>query len=55
MDGICHRYEASWFGWPGSYEIVGRRGLGSKFVRAHFERHEDVSMGEEIAHRAIPL
>lgn len=24
MDLRCRRYEASWFGWPGSFEIVGK-------------------------------
>ncbi|PSN65544.1 hypothetical protein BS50DRAFT_589940 [Corynespora cassiicola Philippines] len=24
MDSQCGRYEASWFGWPGSFEILGK-------------------------------
>ena len=24
MDARCKRYEASWFGWPGSFEIIGK-------------------------------
>ncbi|EUC40406.1 hypothetical protein COCMIDRAFT_108889 [Bipolaris oryzae ATCC 44560] len=28
MDAKCRRYEASWFGWPGSFEIVGKARQG---------------------------
>lgn len=28
MDANCRRYEASWFGWPGSFELVGKARLG---------------------------
>ncbi|USP79401.1 hypothetical protein yc1106_06675 [Curvularia clavata] len=28
MDSKCRRYEASWFGWPGSFEIVGKARQG---------------------------
>ncbi|EMD96309.1 hypothetical protein COCC4DRAFT_35999 [Bipolaris maydis ATCC 48331] len=29
MDAKCRRYEASWFEWPGSYEIVGKARQGA--------------------------
>ncbi|EOA90747.1 hypothetical protein ACJQWK_11172 [Exserohilum turcicum] len=28
MDSKCRRYEASWFGWPSSFEIVGKGRAG---------------------------
>lgn len=36
MDGTCHRYEASWFGWPGSYEIVGKARVGDQICTGSF-------------------
>ncbi|KAF2107766.1 hypothetical protein BDV96DRAFT_588715 [Lophiotrema nucula] len=28
MDAHCKKYEASWFGWPGSFELVGKARQG---------------------------
>ena len=33
MDDKCRRYEASWFGWPGSFEIVGKATIGDSICQ----------------------
>jgi hypothetical protein len=35
MDASCGRYQAAWFGWPGSFEILGKSRAGDSVCEGH--------------------